>query len=60
MAPDGSSYTLLHNFSALPPDGMDGMSPKDGLILGMDGALYGTTTIAPVPGQGIVFRQTLR
>jgi uncharacterized repeat protein (TIGR03803 family) len=35
---NGSNYTVLHRFS-----GDDGLDPRAGLLLGSDGALYGTT-----------------
>jgi uncharacterized repeat protein (TIGR03803 family) len=40
MALDGSGFTLLHNFTAAPTDGLH---PYTALIQGPDGTLYGTT-----------------
>lgn len=43
MQPDGSGYTILHNFNGVA----DGSEPEAGLIEGSDGVLYGTTTSGP-------------
>ena len=53
--PDGSSYQILHGFS---PASSDGSQPYGGLLLGQDGALYGTTRLGGTvsPGRGVVFR----
>jgi hypothetical protein len=42
ITPDGSSYTILHNFKdgSIPNDGAD---PNGGLTLGADNNLYGAT-----------------
>ena len=42
IAPDGSAYTVLHNFGdgSIPNDGV---YPRGGLTLGPDNNLYGTT-----------------
>jgi uncharacterized repeat protein (TIGR03803 family) len=42
IAPDGSAYTVLHNFGdgSIPNDGI---YPRGGLTLGPDNNLYGTT-----------------
>lgn len=55
VMPDGSSYQILHSFS---PASSDGSQPYGGLLLGRDGALYGTTRQGGTgsPGQGVVFR----
>jgi uncharacterized repeat protein (TIGR03803 family) len=52
MAPDGSGFTQLHNFTDTP----DGDEPRAGLILGADGMLYGTTIQGGSAGYGTVFR----
>jgi uncharacterized repeat protein (TIGR03803 family) len=53
------SERVLHSFTA--KDG-DGYNPRPALIMGKDGALYGTTTDGGLPGGdngfGIVFRLT--
>jgi uncharacterized repeat protein (TIGR03803 family) len=41
VKPDGTGYRLLHSFKLSPNDGAN---PISGLMLGKDGALYGTTT----------------
>src|SRR5262249_47737107 len=41
LRPDGSAYTILHNFGSIPGDGI---SPTAALLEGRDGALYGTTS----------------
>ena len=54
---DGSGFTVLHNFG-----GSDGQNPRSSLIVGSDGALYGTTTFGGTSkahdyyGYGTVFR----
>ena len=55
------NYTLVHSFSGgLGPK--DGASPHGALVLGDDGALYGTTSAIgptqPAPAAGTVFRFT--
>ena len=37
---DGTGFSILHYFV---PDSTNGFSPKDGLLVGSDGILYGTT-----------------
>ncbi len=51
MRPDGGDYTVLHAFS----DG-DGRDPYGTLLVGRDGALYGTTFGGGGSGLGTVFR----
>jgi uncharacterized repeat protein (TIGR03803 family) len=41
MAPDGSGFMVLHSFTGAPTDGLN---PIGGMIQGLDGMLYGTTT----------------
>jgi uncharacterized repeat protein (TIGR03803 family) len=52
---DGSNHTVLHHFAG--PDG-DGSRPGAGarLVVGLDGALYGTTYAGGQHDQGTVFR----
>jgi uncharacterized repeat protein (TIGR03803 family) len=49
---DGSGYTTLHTFTT---NGVDGRSPN-GLIVGTDGALYGTSSIGGSHGAGTVYK----
>lgn len=49
---DGTGYALLYTFLGYPVDGEE----PDGLILGSDGALYGTTAQGGGNGGGTVFR----
>lgn len=53
MSPEGD-VTLVHMFH-----GIDGYSPRAGLMLGRDGRLYGTTYYGGLGGAGVVFRITL-
>jgi uncharacterized protein (TIGR03382 family) len=56
IAPDGSSFTVLHDF-----DDANGSRPAGALLLGNDGRLYGTTTggganeAGSVLGLGVIF-----
>ncbi len=54
LAPDGSSYTILHAFG----NGTDGQEPTGGLTLAGDGAYYGVTTLGGTSANddGTVFR----
>src|SRR5579884_1517985 len=56
----GGSLTILHTFTALSGfpyyANADGASPYAGLVLGNDGAFYGTTTQGGGFGYGTVFR----
>jgi uncharacterized repeat protein (TIGR03803 family) len=47
------SFKRLHAFAA---DGSDGCDPRGSLIVGKDGALYGTTTYGGANGSGTIFR----
>ena len=50
---DGSYIeSVLHSFTG----GSDGGGPRGGLLLGADGALYGTTSVGGRSNQGVVFR----
>jgi uncharacterized repeat protein (TIGR03803 family) len=53
MAPDGTGYTILHDFSVRWPDGQ---SPGAALVQGADGAFYGTTLGGGTNSQGTVFK----
>lgn len=55
---DGSGYTVLHSFTNTSFDGppLDGGNPYTGLMLGMDGALYGVTSQGGTNLLGTVFR----
>jgi hypothetical protein len=52
MAPDGSSFTVLHSFTG----GTNGARPRAGLILAPDGTLYGTTAQGGGENSGVVFQ----
>src|SRR5882757_3833080 len=52
MTPTGT-LTVLHSFS-----GADGTHPT-GVVIGLDGALYGTTQLGGANDAGSVFRITL-
>jgi hypothetical protein len=50
---DGAwSETVLHRFTGAP----DGFNPRDTLVLDNSGALYGTTALGGLYGQGTVFK----
>ena len=51
LSKDGSDYGVLHSFGS----GTDGAFPNTGLVLGSDGAFYGTTSGDGYPG-GTVFK----
>ena len=53
MAPDGTGYTILHDFSKRWPDGH---APGAALVQGADGAFYGTTLGGGTNSQGTVFK----
>ncbi|MHC1764655.1 MAG: choice-of-anchor tandem repeat GloVer-containing protein [Verrucomicrobiia bacterium] len=50
---DGTGYTVLYHFGAFPNDGA---KPSASLVLGSDGALYGTTAEGGNLGAGTAFR----
>ena len=55
LAPDGSTYTILHHFY----DGSvanDGYQPNAPLILGADNNLYGTTAWGGTANLGVIFK----
>ena len=51
---DGSGYSVLHNFVGFA--GPEGSFPFAGLVLGSDGALYGTTDYGGANGLGVLFK----
>ncbi|HWX20328.1 MAG TPA: choice-of-anchor tandem repeat GloVer-containing protein [Candidatus Binatia bacterium] len=51
--PDGSGYAIMHSFSST---GGDGRNPEGGLLLGKDGAIYGTTANGGAGTAGTVFK----
>lgn len=53
LNPDGSGFTILHNFSGRPDDGN---YPNATLVLGSDGFLYGTTEFGGSNNVGVVFQ----
>jgi uncharacterized repeat protein (TIGR03803 family) len=53
LNPDGSGFTLLHEFTG---GSTDGAYPKSGLLQGADGALYGTTYSGGTGSVGTVFK----
>lgn len=55
MNGDGSDYQVVHSFGG---DSNDGKSPVAGMVLGADGAIYGTTSDGGTHGGGTVFRIT--
>ncbi|HEY2475334.1 MAG TPA: choice-of-anchor tandem repeat GloVer-containing protein, partial [Candidatus Cybelea sp.] len=60
MTPDGFGYRerVIYRFGG-PRNLRDGASPSGGLVIGADGALYGTTYAGGEYGQGLVFKLTL-
>jgi uncharacterized repeat protein (TIGR03803 family) len=59
LVPNGASYTenVLYNFCALA-NCADGQAPYAGLIMDVDGNLYGTTAFGGTHGHGVVFELT--
>ncbi len=53
LNPDGAGFAVLHDFGASPTDGH---YPGSALVLGNDGALYGTTAQGGPSNSGVVFR----
>jgi uncharacterized repeat protein (TIGR03803 family) len=53
ISTNGSGYTILYNFGA---GSTDGQSPLGGLVQGLDGAFYGTTSLGGILDSGTVFR----
>jgi len=51
--PDGSGYSILHSFDPALPEGK---YPWPGLVIGNDGALYGTTQYGGTNNVGVLFR----
>jgi uncharacterized repeat protein (TIGR03803 family) len=56
ITPDGT-LTTIYNFCA-QPSCADGAQPSAGLVSGMDGSLYGTTTVGGTNGYGTIFKIT--
>jgi uncharacterized repeat protein (TIGR03803 family) len=53
LNPDGTGYTNLHSFN---PASGDGKLPNSALVVGNDGALYGTTEFGGSNNFGAIFR----
>jgi len=54
ISPDGSNYSILHQFGSVANDGV---SPYFGhLTFGLDGNLYGTTQLGGTVNAGIAFK----
>jgi uncharacterized repeat protein (TIGR03803 family) len=53
LNPDGSGYTVLHDFSW---ETADASNPLGGLVEGVDGILYGTTGFGGGSNQGTIFK----
>ena len=53
IAPSGGALTTLYSF-----DGTHGSTPVGGLVLGVDGNLYGTTEFGGANGYGNIFKIT--
>jgi uncharacterized repeat protein (TIGR03803 family) len=54
ISPAGD-FAIVHAFGFDPPDGY---SPQGGLVVGADGAIYGTTEFGGEHGYGTIFRLT--
>ena len=55
VATDGTGYSILHHFGDAT-NFVDGGQPYDGLVLGHDGLLYGTTGLGGNTGNGTIYR----
>ncbi len=53
LNPDGTDYRIIHSFD---PNAGDGKYPNSALVIGTDGALYGTTEEGGTNNFGVVFR----
>ena len=63
IARDGSTFTSLHSFGAIPADqtatvneNADGVAPAAALVEGADGYFYGSTSDGGANGLGTIFR----
>jgi uncharacterized repeat protein (TIGR03803 family) len=58
LKPDGTGYTVLHEFSGVDSASVNtgGAVPSASLTLGTDGLLYGVTATGGADGGGVVFR----
>jgi uncharacterized repeat protein (TIGR03803 family) len=58
IAPDGTGYTVLYQFTASDSlnSNADGAAPTAALTLGNDGLLYGVTPIGGASGSGVIFQ----
>lgn len=57
--PDGTGFVTLYDFAWLQgnwPASLDGRNPNSALLLGIDGALYGTTSAGGEENSGTIFR----
>jgi len=56
---DGTGFQALHSFGAFPSSAQinaDGAHPTDALLMGRDGALYGTASTGGANGEGTLFK----
>jgi len=51
--PSTLAYSIVYEFGTVANDGAN---PQSALVVGSDGALYGTTTAGGLHGQGVIFR----
>ncbi|AXF01725.1 choice-of-anchor tandem repeat GloVer-containing protein [Paraburkholderia hospita] len=56
LTPGGTAVTVVYSFG--PSSGTDGANPTAALIIGSDGALYGSTRYGGANGTGTIFRIT--
>lgn len=53
LKPDGTGYSIIHSFD---PEAGEGKYPNSGLVIGVDGDLYGTTEFGGSNNVGVVFK----
>jgi len=53
LSTNAGNYSVIHDFNI---SGGDGMNPQSGLVVGRDGALYGTTQFGGLGDSGAVFK----